>query len=213
MTLARRNWVPKASEDYVLSIAERTAGQPLDATADEIAALIDSGFLSTAIDLTTTEVADHLYGGTLPCTDDRFGAVIRSKIPYIGSVGAVDMINFGGRETVPAKFAGRKLYVHNAFVTLMRTTPKENSAIGKWIVERLNQMAGAVRFFLPLKGVSALDDVNKPFHDPAANDALFDAIRQGWQNAPNRQLIEIDAHINDPAFADAVVTSFNTMRT
>jgi uncharacterized protein (UPF0261 family) len=174
--------------------------------------LIESGFLSAAIDLTTTEVADHLFGGTLPCTEDRFGSIIRKQIPYIGSVGAVDMVNFGARETVPAKFASRNFYVHNAFVTLMRTTPEENSAIGKWIVERLNKMNGPVRFLLPLRGVSAIDAEGQPFHDPHTNRALFDSIRNNWRSAPNRKLIEIDAHINDAAFADAVVVAFHEIR-
>ena len=174
--------------------------------------LIDSGFLSAAIDITTTEVADHLFGGILPCTDERFGAVIRSKIPYVGSVGAVDMINFGARETVPANLADRNLYVHNAYVTLMRTTPAENAAIGNWIVERLNQMQGPVRFLLPLGGVSAIDMPGKPFYDPAADEALFSAIRKGWRSAPNRKLIEINAHINDAAFADVAVAAFNEIR-
>ncbi len=175
--------------------------------------LIDSGFFSAAIDLTTTEVADHLLGGTLPCTDDRFGAIVRTKLPYVGSVGAVDMVNFGARETVPPKYAQRKLYVHNPFVTLMRTTPEENAAIGTWIVERLNQMEGPVRFLLPLQGVSAIDMVGKPFHDPVADAALFDAIRKGWHPAPNRKLIEIDAHINDAEFANAAVAALQDIRT
>jgi uncharacterized protein (UPF0261 family) len=90
----------------------------------------------------------------------------------------------------------------------MRTTPEENRAIGQWIVERLNRMEGPVRFLLPLGGVSAIDAPGKPFHDPAADTALFDAIRVGWQTAPNRRLIEVDAHINDPAFAAAAVAAF-----
>jgi uncharacterized protein (UPF0261 family) len=170
--------------------------------------LIDSGFITAAIDLTTTEVADYLFGGVLPCTTDRFGAVIGTSIPYVGSVGAVDMINFGARETVPAQHASRNLYIHNAAVTLMRTTPEENHAIGTWIVERLNRMQGPVRFLLPLRGVSAIDAPGKPFHDLEADAALFEAIRSGWQSAPNRKLMEIDAHINDPAFADAVVKAY-----
>ena len=174
--------------------------------------LIDSGFLSAAIDLTTTEVADHLFGGVLPCTDDRFGSIIRKQIPYVGSVGALDMVNFGARETVPAKFVGRNFYVHNPFVTLMRTTPQENMVIGKWIVERLNQMQGPVRFMLPLRGISAIDAEGKPFYDPNADKSLFDAIRNNWRSAPNRKLIEIDAHINDAAFVDAVVAAFHEIR-
>ncbi|MFO1132354.1 MAG: Tm-1-like ATP-binding domain-containing protein [Hyphomicrobiales bacterium] len=170
--------------------------------------LIDSGLVTAALDITTTEVADHLFGGVLPCTEDRFGSVIRSRIPWVGSVGAVDMVNFGGRDTVPAQFSQRNLYVHNAQVTLMRTTAEENAAIGRWIVERINRMDGPVRFLLPLHGVSAIDAPGKPFHDPVADAALFAAVRDGWKPAANRQLVEIDAHINDPAFAEAAVHAF-----
>lgn len=200
-----RERIEKDNECFVFH-ATGTGGQCFEK-------LIDSGFLSGALDLTTTEVADHLFGGVLACTHDRFGAVIRTRIPYVGSVGAVDMVNFGAHETVTAKFAGRNLYVHNAFVTLMRTTPDENAAIGTWIVQRLNQMEGPVRFLLPLGGVSAIDAPGKPFHNPAADAALFEAIKKGWRSAPNRKLIELDAHINDADFADAVVAAFNEIRT
>ena len=147
-------------------------------------------------------------GGVLACTKDRFGAVIRRRIPWVGSVGACDMVNFGGRESVPARFEGRHFHVHNAQVTLMRTTPEENAAIGRWIVERVNRMEGPVRFLLPLKGVSAIDAEAQPFHDPNADAALFAAIRAAWAPAPNRRLIEVDAHINDQAFAEASVHAF-----
>jgi uncharacterized protein (UPF0261 family) len=174
--------------------------------------LIDSGFLAAAFDITTTEVADHLMGGVLPCTDDRFGAVIRKKIPYIGSVGACDMVNFGPRGTVPERYADRTFHIHNPQVTLMRATPEENGRIGAWIVERLNRMQGPARFLLPLKGISAIDAPGQTFHDPQADDALFSAIRKGWTSAPNRELIELDCHINDAAFADAAVSAFHDMR-
>jgi uncharacterized protein (UPF0261 family) len=170
--------------------------------------LIDSGLVTAALDITTTEVADHLFGGVLACTQDRFGSVIRTQIPWVGSAGAVDMVNFGGRETVPPQHAGRNLYVHNAQVTLMRTTAEENAAIGRWIIERVNRMEGPVRFLLPLGGVSAIDQAGKPFHDPEADRALFHSIRRTWVPAPNRRLIEVDAHINDPAFAEAAVHAF-----
>ncbi len=114
-------------------------------------------------------------GGVLPCTEDRFGSIIRTGIPYVGSVGACDMVNFGGLESVPPQFRDRKLHVHNAQVTLMRTTPGENAAIGRWIAERLNRMEGPVRFLLPLRGVSAIDAAGQVFYDPEADAALFDA--------------------------------------
>jgi uncharacterized protein (UPF0261 family) len=170
--------------------------------------LVDSGYLKALVDVTTTEVADHLFGGILACTDDRFGSVIRTKVPYVGSVGAVDMVNFGPRDSVPQSYSSRKFHIHNSSVTLMRTTPQENAVIGTWIVNRLNQMTGPVRFLLPLRGVSAIDAEGQVFEDSLADDALFSAIRVGWKKAPNRKLVEVDAHINSAAFADAVVHSF-----
>jgi uncharacterized protein (UPF0261 family) len=170
--------------------------------------LADSGLVVGLIDVTTTEVADLLVGGIVPATEDRFGAVIRTGLPYVGSVGALDMVNFGARETVPPQFRDRHFHVHNAQVTLMRTTPDENRRIGEFIVARLNRMIGQVSFMLPLRGVSAIDKVGQPFHDPAADRALFDAIRSGWQPAPNRRLVELDLHINDPEFAAALVAEF-----
>jgi uncharacterized protein (UPF0261 family) len=170
--------------------------------------LADSGLVSGLIDVTTTEVPDLLFGGVFPCTEDRFGAVARTRLPYVGSVGAVDMVNFGARETVPARFEGRNLYVHNPQVTLMRTTPEENRAVGEWIASRLNLCEGPVRFLLPLGGVSAIDAPGKPFHDPEADEALFSTIRSVLRTGANRQLIELPHNINDPAFAAAVVQNF-----
>lgn len=199
ITMLRETLDP-AYECYVFH-ATGAGGQSMEKLAD-------SGLVAALIDLTTTEVPDHLFGGVFPCTEDRFGATIRTRLPYVGSVGAVDMVNFGAKDTVPARFASRNLYVHNPQVTLMRTTPEENRAIGRFIVERLNRMEGSVRFLLPLGGVSAIDVPGMPFHDPAADAALFDTIRSGFVPAPNRKLIELDAPINDRAFADAVLAAF-----
>ncbi len=184
--------------------ATGTGGQSMEKLAD-------SGFLAGIVDVTTTEVADFLVGGIFPCTADRFGAVIRSRVPYVGSPGACDMVNFGARDSVPPRFEGRRFHVHNAQVTLMRTTPEENARIGEFIVSRLNGMEGPVRFLLPLRGVSAIDAEGQPFHDPEADAALFGAIRAGWQDAPNRRLIELDHHINDPQFAAALVENYRAI--
>lgn len=190
-------------EPYVFH-ATGTGGQSMEKLAE-------SGLLKGVIDITTTEVPDLLVGGVFPCTEDRFGAIIRTQLPYIGSVGAVDMVNFGARDTVPPQFSGRNLYVHNAQVTLMRTTPAENRRIGEWIVARLNRMDGPVRFLLPLGGVSAIDAPNMPFHDPEADQALFEAIRSGWKKAANRKLVEVAANINDPKFAAEAVKQFRSI--
>ena len=170
--------------------------------------LVDSGLLAGVIDVTTTEVADLVAGGVFAATEDRLGAVIRTGTPYVGSVGACDMVNFGARDSVPSRYAERLFHVHNAQVTLMRTTEAENRAIGTFLVERYNRMSGPVKVLLPLGGVSALDAPGGPFHDPVADTALFNAIREGWQAAPNRELIALEHHVNDPAFAEALVAAY-----
>jgi uncharacterized protein (UPF0261 family)/ABC-type branched-subunit amino acid transport system ATPase component len=173
--------------------------------------LVDSGLLVGAIDITTTEVCDLLMGGVFPATEDRFGAIIRTRVPYVGSVGALDMVNFGAPDTIPERYRGRKLHVHNPQVTLMRTTAEENDCMGRWIGERLNKMDGAVRFFLPEGGVSALDAPGQPFWDPEADAALFRAFDQTVRQTSNRQLIRLKGNINDPEFAAAIVAAFRSL--
>jgi uncharacterized protein (UPF0261 family) len=133
------------------------------------------------------------------------GSIVRTGVPYIGSVGAIDMVNFGAVDTVPERFAGRRLHVHNPQVTLMRTTPEENVAIGRFIADRLNQCDGPVRFLLPEGGVSMLDAPGQPFHDPEADRALFETIERGVRPTPDRIVDRVDANINDEAFAERVL--------
>ncbi|MCK1654682.1 ABC transporter permease [Bradyrhizobium sp. 149] len=173
--------------------------------------LVDSGQLAGVIDITTTEVGDLLMGGVFPATDDRFGAIIRSRLPYVGSVGALDMVNFGAPETIPERYRGRKFHVHNPQVTLMRTTAEENERMGHWVADRLNRMAGPVRFFLPEGGVSALDARGQPFWDPDADAALFRTLERNVRQTANRQLIRVPKNINDPEFASTIVGAFRTL--
>jgi len=187
--------------DCLVFHATGTGGQSMEK-------LVESGMLAGVIDVTTTEVADFLMGGVMSAGEDRMGAIIRSQIPYVGSCGALDMVNFEALDTVPQKFKDRNLYQHNPQVTLMRTTPAENQAIGHFIAAKLNQMEGPVRFLLPLKGVSLIDTPGKPFHDPAADRMLFDTLESEFKPGPNRRLIKLDMDINDPAFAKALVDNF-----
>jgi uncharacterized protein (UPF0261 family)/ABC-type branched-subunit amino acid transport system ATPase component len=173
--------------------------------------LVDSGHLVGVIDITTTEVCDLLMGGVFAATEDRFGAMIRARVPYVGSVGALDMVNFGAPETIPERYRSRRLHVHNAQVTLMRTTAEENDRMGRWIGERLNQMDGPVRFFLPQGGVSALDAPGQPFWDPEADAALFRALDQTVRQTASRQLIRLKCNINEPEFAAAIVAAFRSL--
>ncbi|MDR1827686.1 MAG: Tm-1-like ATP-binding domain-containing protein [Methylobacteriaceae bacterium] len=173
--------------------------------------LIDSGMLKIVIDATLTEICDLFMGGVMSAGPDRLGAIIRTKIPYVGSVGALDMVNFGAMDTVPEKYKGRNLYVHNANVTLMRTTAAENAEMGKWIADKLNQCEGEVRFLLPGGGVSAIDAPGQPFHDPEADEALFAAIEKGVQQTAKRKVIRLPLHINDPAFAEALADNLRSI--
>ena len=164
--------------------------------------LVDSGMIVAALDLTTTEVCDMMMGGVFAADEDRFGAFIRTSIPWVGSVGALDMVNFGPRDTVPEHYKNRTFVEHNPQVTLMRTTASENQRMGEWIADRINLMQGQVRFLIPEGGVSALDAPGQPFHDPQANQALFDTLCARVRETSKRRIIRTPLHINDPAFAE-----------
>jgi len=193
-----------STHDCLVFHATGIGGQAMEA-------LVDAGKIVGVLDISTTEICDLLMGGVFPATEDRFGAIIRTRIPYIGSVGALDMVNFAAPETVPERYRGRLLYRHNPQITLMRTTPEENTRMGRWIGERLNQMEGQVRFFLPEGGVSALDAPGKPFHDLTARAALFTALTETVRQTSSRQLIRLPHHINDPEFAAALVAAFRNL--
>jgi uncharacterized protein (UPF0261 family)/ABC-type branched-subunit amino acid transport system ATPase component len=173
--------------------------------------LIDTGQVAAAIDVTTTEVADMMMGGALPATEDRFGAFARRRVPYVGSVGALDMVNFGRPDSVPERYAGRQFYRHNPEVTLMRTTAGENARMGDWIGAKLNAMEAPVRFLLPEGGVSALDAPGQPFEDAAARAALFAALERTVRQTPSRRLVRVPHHINAPEFAAALVAAFRAL--
>jgi uncharacterized protein (UPF0261 family) len=164
--------------------------------------LIDDGFIAGVLDVSTTELADELVGGVMSAGPDRLEVAGRRGIPQGVSVGALDMVNFGARETVPERFAGRLLHVHNPQVTLMRTTPQECAELGRRIAAKLSAAQGPVALFLPLRGVSMISTEGGPFHDPVADAALFQAIRE--HVGPNVELHEMDVDINDPAFAAAM---------
>jgi uncharacterized protein (UPF0261 family) len=171
--------------------------------------LVDSGLVGALIDVTTTEVCDYLLGGVLPAGPERLDCLSRRSVPYVGSVGACDMVNFWAPETVPPHYADRLFYAHNANVTLMRTSADECRAIGEWIGGKLNAAVGPVRFLLPLRGVSALDIEGGAFRDAEADAELFEAIERTVQWSSDRQLIRLDCHINDPSFAEAAVRAFH----
>lgn len=174
--------------------------------------LVDSGLLVGLVDVTTTEIADHLVGGVLSAGADRLGAVARSGVPYVGSLGALDMVNFWAMDTVPVEFRDRTLYRHNPNITLMRTTVEENRAIAAFIAEKLNACEGEVRLLIPEKGVSALDVEGGPFFDPEADAALFDTIEALLVQTGRRRILRLPLHINDPAFADALAREFRAIR-
>jgi uncharacterized protein (UPF0261 family) len=176
--------------------ATGTGGQSFEALAT-------GGYLVGALDATTTELADELVGGVLSAGPDRLEAVGRAGIPQVVSLGALDMVNFGPRDTVPDKFEGRNLYVHNPTITLMRTTAEENAELGRRIARKLNGADGPTVLFVPLKGVSAIDVDGQPFRDAEADEALFAALREGIDTS-KVEVHELDADVNDPAFATAM---------
>src|SRR6266851_4870311 len=172
-------------------------------------ALVESGFVTGVLDITTTELADELVGGVLSAGPDRLEMAGKLGVPQVVSVGALDMVNFGARDTVPPQFESRNLYVHNPSVTLMRTTPDESAELGRQIARKLSAAHGPVAFFIPLRGVSAISGEGGPFYDPAADKALFDALRTNM--GKNVEMHEVDAHINDTEFAQAMAARLDEL--
>ncbi len=192
----------RSDYDCLVFHATGTGGR----TMEKLAA---SGLLAGVIDITTTEICDLLFGGVLPAGPERLDAVAATKIPYVGSVGALDMVNFWAPETVPQRYRGRLFYNHNSNVTLMRTTVEECRVVGEWIGAKLNACDGPVRFLIPEKGVSALDIEGGAFFDPAADAALFEALEKKVRHTPQRRIVRLPLHINDPKFAEAAVAAFH----
>jgi uncharacterized protein (UPF0261 family) len=176
--------------------ATGTGGQSMEALAA-------SGQLAGVLDLTTTELADELVGGVLSAGPDRLEAAGRAGVPQVVSLGALDMVNFGPRETVPPQFEERLLYVHNPTVTLMRTTAEENAELGRRIARKLNAAGSPTVLFVPLRGVSAIDVEGQPFHDAEADAALFGKLRADLDTG-RVEVVELDTDVNDAAFATAM---------
>jgi uncharacterized protein (UPF0261 family) len=189
---AARNQVEIAGYEVLVFHATGTGGMTMES-------FIKDGLIAGVLDITTTELADELVGGILSAGKDRLTAAALRGIPQVISVGALDMVNFGPRETVPEKFKDRRFYQHNSNVTLMRTTPAENDKLGKEIAERASAASGPTAILLPVRGVSAIDREGQPFWWPEADRALFQSIRN-WVG-PQVKVIELDLHINDAEFA------------
>ena len=190
-----RERMERAGYDMLVFHATGSGGRSMEG-------LIRDGYVAGVADMTTTEWCDEVAGGVLSAGPDRLTAAGAAGIPQVVSCGALDMVNFRALHTVPEPFRGRTLYRHNPNVTLMRTTAEECREIGRRIAQNLNKATGPTVLMLPLRGVSTLDREGEPFHDPQANKALFEALRKHIR--PPVELVELDLHINDTAFADAV---------
>lgn len=166
--------------------------------------LVGSGLLAGVLDLTTTELADDLVGGVLSAGPDRLTAAGRHGVPQVVAPGALDMVNFGPRDTVPERFAGRLFYEHNPTVTLMRTTPDEMAELGRRVAAKVAAATGPAALLVPLRGVSALDAPGLPFHDPEADAAAFAAMPAAER---------LDLHVNDPEFGRAMADRLHQMIT
>ncbi len=189
-----RTILEAAGYEVIVFAATGTGGRTMES-------LIETGLVAGVLDVTTTEWADELVGGVLSAGQNRLEAAARLGVPAVVSTGCLDMVNFGAPGTVPAKFAGRKFYQHNPQVTLMRTTPDECEKLGRILAEKLNRSTGPVTVLLPLRGGSVISAPGGPFHDPAADQALYRALKAGLR--PDIPVREMDCAINDLAFAEA----------
>jgi uncharacterized protein (UPF0261 family) len=192
---AAREELERRGYEVLVFHATGTGGRSMES-------LVEAGFVTAVLDLTTTELADDLVGGVLSAGPHRLEAAGRRGVPQVVSLGALDMVNFGSRESVPERFAGRNFYVHNPSITLMRTTPGECRELGRRLGAKLSAATGPVALFVPLRGVSAISGEGGPFFDPDADAALLAGLHETL--GPTVEVYEVDAHVNDPAFAIAM---------
>ena len=192
---AARERLEELGYEVLVFHATGTGGQSMEALAT-------GGYLAGVLDLTTTELADDLVGGVLSAGPDRLEAAGALGLPQVVSLGALDMVNFGPRETVPERFAGRNLYVHNPTITLMRTTPEECLELGRRIGRKLSAATGPTALYVPLRGVSAIAVEGQVFHDSEADAALLEGLHETL--GPTVEVHELDLDVNDPEFARAM---------
>ncbi len=197
-----REWLEDHGYEVLVFHATGTGGRSMEA-------LIESGYITASLDVTTTELADELVGGVLSAGPDRLEAAGRKGIPQVVSLGALDMVNFGPSATVPEAMRDRNLYVHNPTVTLMRTTPQECAALGQIIAGKLNRATGPLTLFIPLAGVSMISTHGGVFFDPDADAALIDALKAGLD--PSVDVVEMETDINDPQFAIAMAEKLDEL--
>jgi uncharacterized protein (UPF0261 family) len=188
----------EAGFEVIVFHATGTGGRAMES-------LIASGLVAGVLDVTTTEWADELAGGILSAGPERLDAAAKAGVPAVIAPGCLDMVNFGEPHTVPSRYSGRIFYNHNPQVTLMRTNSEECAKLGVILAQKANTYRGPVSLLLPLKGVSVISASGQPFHLPEADEALFGAIRKTLD--PQIPLVELDANINDPAFAQACARS------
>lgn len=199
---AARARLEETGYEVLVFHATGTGGQAMES-------LVEGGYISGVLDVTTTEWADELVGGVLSAGPARLEAAARAGVPAVVAPGCLDMVNFWAPETIPEKFKGRRFYPHNPNVTLMRTTPEECAELGRILAEKLNASQGPVAVYLPLRGVSAISAPGGPFHSPEADETLFSALK-GRLRA-EIPVHEVDANINDPVFAEAVASELLRM--
>ncbi|SNS76940.1 Uncharacterized protein, UPF0261 family [Streptosporangium subroseum] len=200
---AARERLEELGYEVLVFHATGSGGQALEA-------LVDSGLIAGVLDLTITELADDLVGGVLSAGPGRLTAAGASGVPQVVAPGALDMVNFGPRNTVPERFEGRLFHIHNPTVTLMRTTEEEMGELGRRVAGKLCGATGPTTLFLPRGGVSALDSPGLAFHDPEADQACFEAVCEGLRGSAV-QVEELDLHINDPGFGRAMADRLHQM--
>jgi uncharacterized protein (UPF0261 family) len=193
--MAARELLEARGYEVIVFHANGSGGRAMEA-------LVSEGAIDAVLDVTTTELADELVGGVCSAGPERLAAAGRLGLPQVVSLGALDMVNFGPIDSVPARFRARNLYRHNAAVTLMRTTAAESAELGRILARKVNAATGPVSVFIPAGGLSMIGLPGRPFSDPAADTALITALKAGLR--PDVEVVESTADINEPGFARAM---------
>jgi uncharacterized protein (UPF0261 family) len=199
---AARSIIEREGYEVLVFHAVGSGGQTMES-------LIEAGHVAGVFDATLTEWADEILGGVMSAGPTRLEAAARTGTPAVIAPGCVDIVNFWGPETVPEKLRDRRIYVHNAKQTLVRTDIDDNAKLGKIFADKLNMSVGPVAVYLPLKGVSVISAPGGPYHWPEADAALFDTLRSNLRK--DIPVHEFDTTINEPVFAEAMANGLLEM--
>lgn len=161
--------------------------------------MVQEGILNGVLDMTTHELTDELVGGLHRAGPNRLEGAGRKGIPQVVVPGSIDFIVTGPASSLSQEYRNRKYIAHNPSMSLVRTSSEEMKTVGKIMASKLNEARGPTIVMIPLRGFSYPNRKGEALYDEEGNQAFITILKE---NLRATKVIEVDAHINDPEFAN-----------